>query len=216
MNWDNLTLRKFVEIRMVTNHPFYTEDDRVLRIAAIVNEIAYEDLLNLPIARATEYVGTASFLYDKPVPKKHRNSYTLNGRKYSLLKSPSEMTTAQYIDYQTVIVEEFESHLIDLMSIILVPEGHNYNDGYDLEQVRSDIETLSVTEALGISDFFLKQYRRLLKRILLYSRAEMTIARMKAPKEMKAEMRQLEKEWDRRAEELLSMCGSLSLKRLLQ
>lgn len=216
MNWDNLTLRKFVEIRMVTNHPFYTEDDRVLRIAAIVNDIAYEDLLNLPIARATEYVGTASFLYDKPVPKKHRNSYTLNGRKYSLLKSPSEMTTAQYIDYQTVIVEEFESHLIDLMSIILVPEGHNYNDGYDLEQVRSDIETLSVTEALGISDFFLKQYRRLLKRILLYSRAEMTIARMKAPKEMKAEMRQLEKEWDRRAEELLSMCGSLSLKRLLQ
>lgn len=216
MNWDNLTLRKFVEIRMVTNHPFYTEDDRVLRIAAIVNDIAYEDLLNLPIARATEFVGTASFLYDKPVPKKHRNSYTLNGRKYSLLKSPSEMTTAQYIDYQTVIVEEFESHLIDLMSIILVPEGHNYNDGYDLEQVRSDIETLSVTEALGISDFFLKQYRRLLKRILLYSRAEMTIARMKAPKEMKAEMRQLEKEWDRRAEELLSMCGSLSLKRLLQ
>lgn len=214
-NWDNLTLREFAEIRMITNNPFYTEDERVLRIAAFVGGIEYDVIMNLPLSKAREYVDAVQFLYEKPAPIKAKNKYQINGKTYTLLKASVEMTTAQYIDYQSIIVEDFESHLIDLLSIMLVPQGHNYNDGYDLDEAKSDLETMMVTEALGITDFFLKRYRRLLRRTLLYSKAGMIMATLKAPKEMKEEMKTLTMEWDRQTDALLSMCGSLSLKKLL-
>ena len=94
------------------------------------------------------------------------------------------------------------------MYILLIPKGHNYNDGYDRETAMEDIGSLSVTEALGLADFFLKKYRRLLRRTLLYSKANLWLAMRKATAEEKETMKVMDNQLD----ELLSMCGSASLR----
>lgn len=215
-SWDKVDLKTHKKLYEISTNVYDTEEDKRFKTAAYLNGITYEEFLELPISKAAEMMETAMFLFEKPKPKKIKREYNLNGRVYCPFKDMSEMTTAQYIDYQSVIVEKFEEHLIELMSIILVPKGHIYNDGYDNEQVLNDLETLSVTEALGIADFFISQYRRLLKRTLLYSKAEMWLAVRKVPKEIRKEMMEKEKIFQKETDALLSMCGSLSLNALLK
>ena len=208
MEWKDIDLKTFVEVYKITTNVFLTEDDKTLRLAALLNGMTFEELMELPIPKATELVAQTNFLYERPKPEKIRREYLLNGTKYCPFRDFSEMTLAQYVDYQAVITEKFEEHLIDLMYILLIPKGHNYNDGYDRETAMEDICSLSVTEALGLADFFLKKYRRLLRRTLLYSKANLWLAMRKATAEEKETMKVMDNQLD----ELLSMCGSASLR----
>ena len=210
MDWKDINLKTFVEIYNISTNAFIPDDDKALRIAALLNGMTFNQFMDLSLPKATELVAKINFLYEKPKPEKIKREYILNGRKYCPFKDFSEMTLAQYADYQSVIVEKFEEHLIDLMYILLIPKGKTYNDGYDKDEAMEDIGTLSVTEALGLADFFLKQYRRLMKRTLLYSKANLWLAMRKATKEEKETMQEMNKKLD----ELLSMCGSASLRLL--
>lgn len=215
-NWKDVTLGTHIELYKISNNAFDSEEDKRFKTAAFLNGITYEELLNQPLTATTEMMASTAFLYEKPKPVKIKREYNLNGRIYTPFKDVSEMTTAAYIDYQYTITQNFEEHLIDLMSIILVPKGHIYNDGYDTNQVKEDIKTLSVVEALGLADFFLNQYRRSLKKTLLYSKAEMWLAIRKMPKDLRPQAKEKAKTFNKQIDELLSMCGSLSLKQLLK
>ena len=215
-SWDKVDLKTHKKLYEISTNVYDTEEDKRFKTAAYLNGITYEEFLEAPITAATQMMASTAFLYEKPKPVKIKREYTLNGTTYCPFKDVSEMTTAQYIDYQSIIVEKFEEHLVELMSIILVPKGHIYNDGYDSEKALEDIETLSVTEALGLADFFLKKYRRSLRRTLLYSKAAMWMAVRQAPKELREEMKEQAKKFNSEADALLSMCGYLSLKQLLK
>lgn len=215
MEWKDITLKTYGEIYEITSNAFTSEEDKRFKVAALLNGITFDELLEQPIGKTTEMMASTAFMYERPKPEKIKKEYTLNGRKYTPFKDFTEMSTAQYIDYQAVIVERFEEHLIDIMYILLTPKGHLYNDGYDADEVKADLETLSVTEALGLADFFLKRYRRLLRRTLLYLRVELEMAYLKAPKNLRTELREKMKEMNRKIDELHTMYGSLSLKRLL-
>lgn len=215
MEWKDLDLKTYGQVYEITSNAFTSEEDKRFKVAALLNGISYEELLEQPIAKTMEMMEATTFLFTRPKPEKIKREYTLNGRKYTPFKDFTEMQTNQYIDYQAVIVERFEEHLIDLMYILLTPKGHTYNDGYDSEQVMTDLETLSVTEALGLADFFLKKYRRSLRRILLYSKAEIELTVLTAPKEMRKDLREKAKQLNKEIDERLSMFGSLSLKQLL-
>lgn len=215
MEWKDLDLKTYRKVYEITSNAFTSEEDKRLQVAALLGGVSYDELLEQPLTATTEMVSNIAFLFEKPKPIKIKKEYVLNGRSYVPFKDFLEMQTNQYIDYQAIIVEKFEEHLVDIMSIILIPKGHSYNDGYDREQQREDLETLSVEEALGIADFFISKYRRLLKRTLLYSKAGLATAVIMAPKETRKELREKKKELDKNLDVLLSMCGSLSLKRLL-
>lgn len=216
MEWKDLDLNTYKKVYEITSNAFTSEEDKRLQVAALLGGITYDQLLEQPLTATTEMIEKTLFLYEKPKPIKIKREYILNGRSYVPFKDFLEMSTSQYIDYQSIIVENFEEHLLDLMSIILVPKGHIYSDGYDREQQLEDLGTLSVAEALGIADFFITKYRRSLRRTLLYSKAAMYQAIMKAPKETKKELKAKQKEFNKKLDELLSMCGYLSLKQLLR
>ena len=216
MEWKDLDLKTYKKVYEIASNAFTSEEDKRLQVAALLGGITYEQLLEQPLTATTEMVEKTLFLYEKPKPIKIKREYILNGRSYVPFKDFLEIQTNQYIDYQSIIVENFEEHLIDLMSIILIPKEHTYLDGYDKGQQLEDLETLSVAEALGIADFLITKYRRSLRRTLLYSKAAMYQAIMKAPKETKKELKAKQKEFNKNLDELLSMCGSLSLKQLLR
>lgn len=68
----------------------------------------------------------------------------------------------------------------EFLSILLVPEGKKYNEGYDLSQAVEDIRNyLSVEDALGLTAFFLglwrismKQSMALLRRLIRKGKKE--------------------------------------------
>ena len=102
------------------------------------------------------------FLMQQPNVKAVRpRNLTINGKKYDLVDDIKDLTTGQYIDYQTYMQdnEDFKN-LAKVLSVFIVPKGKTYNEGYDVEDVIRELdEHLSIQIALGVCFFFREKYR---------------------------------------------------------
>ena len=64
------------------------------------------------------------------------------------------ITTAQFVDLNTNIHDDFS--ITDIISILLVPKGHEYNDGYDMEEHKKFLEdNMRIIDVNAIAFFFI-------------------------------------------------------------
>ena len=117
-----------------------------------------DEVLRLPLDTFTRYSSATRFLEaecpENLIPAVAK-SYPVGGFVLVPVTDMREVTAAQYIDFQT-FAPDADAHLVELLSVSLVPEGMTYNDGYDLADVQAAIrEHLSVQDALAlVADFF--------------------------------------------------------------
>ena len=112
-----------------------------------------EQIETLPITEIQKLIPALEFLKSEPETHKHKFEYTVNGRDYIFRGKLDEISTAQYIDYRTYMSEE-NKDIVKLFSCFLIPKGHEYNDGYDIEQVKSDIEDMCWLDVRAAAFFF--------------------------------------------------------------
>ena len=79
-------------------------------------------------------------------------TYTINGRVYEVDCTPSAFTAGQYIDFTNYVKNG--SRLQDLLSVVVLPQGHTYGDGYDMQRAREDIGALPCTVGFAVVRFF--------------------------------------------------------------
>jgi len=108
------------------------------------------------MVRELEFVGT------DVVPSEVKKDYILNGRKYTLQKAINHISPAQYIDFNNYLKDgEIDEKYADILSVFLIPEGMKYNDGYDIDEVKDDINKyMCITDALGIFSYFFHYFVR--------------------------------------------------------
>lgn len=191
-SWNDITVGDLVRIRSIGELQKATDDEKNLRCAALVAGIPYEELLQIPLEDVRKYMDATEFLLHEPEKCRVKRHYFINGRKYVLHKDASDITVAQYIDYQAILPDGFSKMPGETLALMLVPAGHEYNDGYDKEQAISDMYDLSVPEALGIVDFFTRRCLRLMRLAMTASRVKVRLLRMRAPKDQKEMYRALE------------------------
>lgn len=212
LGWNDITVKDLFEIKGIGELQMATEDEKNLKVVSIVTKVPYEQLIQMPLGEVSNYVEKAKFLYEEPKPRKARRSYTINGRRYNLLKNEGEMITSQYIDFQAVYRDGFEKRPGELLSVMMVPEGHEYNDGYDKELVINDMYDMWVEDALGIIDFFTKRFVRLIVRTRTFCKLMMKWKRLTARKEDREMLKALEIQMNLILDEAASMCGFLAWK----
>ena len=106
------------------------------------------------------------FLQSNPIPNLIRKSYSIGGKKYVTTIRPEEITTAQYIDFQVRATDAPED-LAGLLSVILIPDGKKYNDGYSSDDVRQEIyKNFPIEDAMGVSAFFFTLWKKSICRLL--------------------------------------------------
>lgn len=185
-SWNEMKIKDLLAIREIGNLQVASEDEKNMMIAAHLAGEEYKDVLLKPLDDVRGMITNADFLIDtKPVPEKARKKYKINNRTYILFQNPGDMSVAQYIDFQQIFREGFEKRPVEMLCIFLIPDGHQYNDGYDKEQQEEDMLELGVEEALGICDFFTIRCRKSIKRMGTYLKVMMGIQGLKAPKEEK-------------------------------
>ena len=212
-SWDDITIADLIRIREIGSLQLATDDEKNLKVAALVNDIPYEKLLQVPLSQVRTYMDATDFLLQEPKARKVKNHYTINGRKYKLLKNEMDLLTSQYIDFQAVHQDGFDKRPAELLSVMMVPEGHTYNDGYDKDQVIEDMYDMSVTEALGIIDFFTGRFRRLITWAKTLCKMRMKWARITARKEDREMLKALEIQMNLVLDEASSIFGSLVWRR---
>ena len=194
MNWTELSLKKYNEIKDLYLDTELSDEDRLI---LQINILFGVDALKLKTTELHKYINEMKFLGEKVPKMKLKKEYKLGGNVYTLKKELKDVTVAQWIDWQNFLKDGGgdTDNYANLLSIFFFPKGETeYGENYDIEQVRSDINNyLSIAEAMSISSFFLLWRKISLRLFLLYTRKET----LKAPltkeqkKKVKKEMRKL-------------------------
>ena len=165
LTWNNITYRQLLDIREAAN----IEDENE-RVYAIMEAVFGEDVLDLPLKDFNEKCKELQFL-QKEIPNDlHVKDIKVNGREYYFDGLLGKITTAQYIDFQNYQKNNDEQKVF---SVFIIPKGHKYNDGYDMEQVFNDILDIPVPVLFSASFFFSRQFELFIRIFRRYSIKQM-------------------------------------------
>lgn len=164
-NWSDISIKKFDEIKKALKTNFNKELEANLAMLSILCDVDVEEIENLPLVEFSKLVSQTEFLKEMPQVD-IKEKYMINGHKYVLCANVAKMTTAQYIDYQT-LVKNADKNVKELLAVFLIPEGKKYGD-YDLEEVIDEIYNyLPIAAARAICFFFTLVLQSLTKATLI-------------------------------------------------
>lgn len=175
MTWNEISLHKFNELKEILLDEELSHEDKLLYEIQILFNV--QDPNKLKIHELHYYINELKFLDEKIPNMKLKDTYVLGDTKYTLNKRIQDFTVAQWIDFQGFMRSggSDTDNFSNLLSIFFFPEGQKeYNDGYDIDKVRRDIdENLSIADAVSISAFFLNFHKASLVNFLLYTKRMM-------------------------------------------
>lgn len=173
-SWEDMSINQFIILNQ-TIQADIPETYKTVNIISILTGLSVEEVERIPITVFAKLKNQLDFL-NTEIPKvKHKDKYNLNGRIYTLNADISSITTAQYIDYQTYIKE---NNPIQMMSLWLIPEGHQYNDGYSMEQVLLDIQDMCFLDVQSVAFFLQLQFATYILIMRDYFKKEMKKSKM--------------------------------------
>ena len=154
--WEELTFNEVLQIQQIISADI-NDTYKASNILAVLAGVEVDVIEDLPIHKFSSLLPNIEFLHNDPPKCNHQDTYDINGRKYCLSANITDITTAQYIDYQSYMKEE-NPDLCKITSVFLIPDGHKYNDGYDMEQVWKDVGDMLYIDVMALAFFLRKQY----------------------------------------------------------
>lgn len=160
--WKDITLRQFNKIQDLLQE---IDEYTTLNIIDVIYDVDSADMPAMEVMN--KYAHSLDFLMTTiPTNENLKETYTINQREYNSNINLTQMTTAQFVDYQNYSKEN-PVDISKCLSVFIIPAGHTYNDGYDLKQVQDDIKDLDMVTINTLAFFFKKSYILLLEITLL-------------------------------------------------
>lgn len=146
MNWNDVCVDDYEELMQYNGQDCFS--DKAIEIL-----FGVEDPQSLQVSNYMKYLSELQFVGNHIPRTPLMEHYTLNGRKYNVDLNVAGLTMGQFTDFENYKKQQPMS-LRDVLSVVMIPDGHSYNDGYDMQQVKNDIGTMSVVEASNVFSFF--------------------------------------------------------------
>lgn len=163
MKWNKINLRQYEDMKQVLED----EQDDFKKTCYLI-KIAYNvELEDVPLEDLDKYTnGITELFKERQKVNSIKKYYILNNKRYMVTKL-NNLSLAQFMDYQ-FLANNAENNVLKLLSIFLIPEGHKYNDGYDLEETFEDLYELPIEDVNGILNFQLGLLKKLYRNSLVY------------------------------------------------
>lgn len=187
--WSDLNVGRFVEISSVLKTEY---DDEMEKGVALVSAAYGIDARNIAFNDFKTLSATLALLDTQITPNKVKSTYEMNGNEYVLNVNHVDFTTAQYMD---MISAQKKNDTITFLSVVLLPKGKIYMDGYDITKVKDDICSMNICDAVGIINFFQISSTAFIQLLVTYFRKRMKkLLRKKKvkKKELEQKMKRLE------------------------
>ena len=176
-----LPLSKYLKTLEIFNDKYLSDLDKNIEILAIYADTTVDDILKLLPDEAGMYMAEMSDVISsyKPSNSKHPKKININNQVYNVNYNIGKLNMAQYIDFQqTIVKKNYLENLPALLSIFIIPNGHKYNDDYDILELRKVLENnITLDEALSIIFFLKTRSISLIKLKLLYYKLMLKIMR---------------------------------------
>ena len=148
MDWYDITVDQFQRLQELD----LKELDGQIEAAGILMGINTDDMTWVEFCKE---LSRLDFL-NNPIPDTIvRQSYRLNGHKYNCFANLQDLSVTRYMDFTKLAPT---NDLVKILAVFLVPDGKEYCEGYDLNDVYEDIRTMSIVDAKGIFNFFKVQF----------------------------------------------------------
>ena len=190
-NWNKITLEVFDKLKGIDTSnlgDLVGNLDVNVKLVSVLCDVDEDEVTALPLSQFGKLVKETLFI--KEMPKYNINTtYKIGDREFEVRTNLRELTTAQFIDFQTFI-KEGDKKLHNLIAVFLLPKGAKvYGDGYDIIELSEFIyKNMSIAVARSIMFFFTLQYRILSKVLMDYSIAQVKKS-MKKEKDMEKKMK---------------------------
>ena len=170
-SYNKLTLAQYQDIQAVQKDDSLEDIDKHIRILSILTGVSEDELMHLPIPEFTELSAKAQFLSAEAFnPGRMAKKYIINGMELIPVTDFRKLETCQYLDFQTY-AGDLDKYMAELISVLLVPKGHRYNEGYDIIELQEHIrQEMSVADGATIVGFFLTLCGRSIKDSLNFSK----------------------------------------------
>lgn len=170
-SYNKLTLAQYQEIQAVQKDESLEDIDKHTRILSILTGVPEDELMHLPIPEFTELSGKAQFLSAEAFnPGRMAKKYIIGEMELIPVTDFRKLETCQYLDFQTY-AGDLDKYMAELISVLLVPKGHRYNEGYDIIALQESIrQEMSVADGAAIVGFFLTLCERSIEDSLNYSK----------------------------------------------
>lgn len=178
MKWSDVKLWQFNKLQELLK--IENEEERLIEVAEL---LLGKNVLDLPISEFAKRIKELDFLKEEIPTNVPPKKITVNGRAYYIDCLLGNVSTAQYVDFTNHSKSE---EISKMLSVFIIPEGHKYNDGYDMLEVIKDINDLSITVANDIAFFFGRHFSVFMKIFQSYSIKQ--IKKTNMPKKVKEKL----------------------------
>lgn len=180
-SWEDITLAKYDDICNVVNDKDIEEIDKNVQLVSLLYEEDEDKIWELTMTELQELLEQTLWISEFTFDRKRKfKNIIISGTKYIVSQDISKLSVAQYIDYQNYFTTSLDSKKIaKLLSVLIIPEGKQYNTDYDLEDVRRDIyENLNLPTAQSLLFFFMKKSANSIRNMLQSLEVQMRVMKM--------------------------------------
>lgn len=159
--WEGITLGQFMKLKELN-----VDKDCFEKTRDIYKIVFNKDIEEIPLIKLKDTVSNLKFLEEEIPSVEIKKFYLINDTRYDLSADITRINAGQYIDYSNYTKEPKDTDLRKVLSVVLIPHGRKYNDGYDMSKVIDDMNYISIKDANAIA-FFLQKQSELLSVITL-------------------------------------------------
>lgn len=163
LTWDNIVLRDYFEIIRIAQEDKPDAMDKDVDLIAYIYDVDPQAIWDLPVMEVNELRQSLAFITVNPKAKSNKiTKLTIGETTYKVCDKLEDFSYSQYVDFQQYWKKP--DNMVDVLSVLIVPEGYKYNSGYDVREVKEQIlNNVSVVTATTICSFFLKSLLRYLR-----------------------------------------------------
>lgn len=180
-SWQDVTLKQYEEIQKIDSKDIDGEN----KLISILCNVDLDVVEAMGFLQFREIQGKLLFMKEQPKSCIPAEKLLINDRIIKVTINPTQMTAAQFFDYQNYMTSDVDKKTAKLCSCFMIPDGYNYNNEYDYEEWIDFLHNnLSVVEVQSYTNFFTLTYKAFADSFLQYS-----IKEVKKMKELSKEER---------------------------
>lgn len=164
--YSTISLQQYVDLQRIISE----EVDDYVKMQGVVRIVKGKDIDTLPIQEAQRLMEEVTEQLQQPLQYDDIHETYKFGNYTCVVTNADDMTMGQFMDYQSLLKEGVNKHLVEILSVLLVPKGSKYSDGtYDIIALRKHIASSSVDYCISVVPFVQRLFVKSLKASLRYS-----------------------------------------------
>lgn len=171
VSWEAVNLKQFAQLQSKLQQEETDAIERYIDIISILSNEKPSLIMKMPInylKKAIEYI---SFINELPKETRIKNIIEINGQTYRGVIDVTKLTAGQYIDIKTFCKnsELIFENLANIMAVIYIEEGQEYEGTKHANRARIFQEKLNIADVYGFALFFSNLLNALTLDILDYT-----------------------------------------------